>query len=280
MSLTSYDILVSLRQFINSNLDGLLVSYQECKTDEEQDGFIEACKYLVVNGWDNNFNPEMTVLVRTNDFLSSVLGPILISPQTFFANRELNDTYLQLAKYFARYCVFRTLFEMYKDRIIKSENIDLPLKKNWFLVTKEKLDQEFRNGEFAVGNLIFKFNTPKDLIDFENSLNRKSTCTTILLVSAYASLMLAVGVGSFYYPPLIHRFEKFVILAIGDIAVRRYDKQIKKTHMLFKSKLELLTLQTDRDLKKFILLTKDEILKAIDNNTNETHDDFAGVLSK
>jgi hypothetical protein len=273
-SLTSNDILVTMRQFIINDIDGLTATYKECKTDEERREFIEACQHVVVNGWDNNANPETVKLLKENDFFVCVLGPIIHTPKRFFLNRTLNNSHLGMIQHFARYCLFRALFDMYKDDNIVSDIIDLPLKKNWFLTTKEKLDREFALCEFMLDNLTFKFKSPEDLADFERSLNRNSTCASILLVSAYFSLVATVGVASFYLPPLIHPLEKYVFIALARLGVNRYDKQLRATHMLFKSKLQLLSLQTDLNINKFIFLQKDEILKVMDRNTSEIEVDI------
>jgi hypothetical protein len=132
------DIVVTIRNHLISNLDGIAVYYSECETPQAEDAFIKIVKHIILHGWD-----EAYISQNPNEFVSYKLNHLLVDPTNqFFVARDDIDAYSNpIIIFFTRYCLLGALLDLYKS--IECQPEKKAELKEWFLATKQTLDNEF-----------------------------------------------------------------------------------------------------------------------------------------
>jgi hypothetical protein len=163
------DIFTAILPSINSDLDGIEPSYAECATTSAKADFIAGCQNLISNGWTNQLQ------VSNNDFFSDVLKPLFLNPAEnyFVAKPDITKASETSIIFFARYILLNSLLKMYQTEKILIEDNAKEDMKNWFLETKNKLDEEFQQLSSMIPPIISTTRNPVKFFKKHVALLRK-----------------------------------------------------------------------------------------------------------
>ncbi len=131
------DIIVTVRLTISHNMFGLGAAFEEC---ENKEMFVKRCRQFVAG-----YNSDLLDDQFDDYFFSETLHSVLVTPSShLFKNR--NDIHANddpIIIHFGKYCLFREIFELYKQKRISIPSQEIDELKEWFLFTKNNLDLEF-----------------------------------------------------------------------------------------------------------------------------------------
>ena len=143
-------ILISIRQYLSSDLEGFRTILNDMNSLEEKRRFIAACKKMVEKGWQEEFEAIEGL---------QIFKPYLTNP---CEKLKLNRASGPAAQYFTRLCVLKLMAEVcIEDHAL----IDEP---TWFQAMKDKLADEFKKFE-QQSNIKFVYNGKeiKNLADLQ-----------------------------------------------------------------------------------------------------------------
>jgi hypothetical protein len=136
--LSANDILITIRHYMTSGIDGFDSSLREIASAQSKKEFITKCMYLVDNGWNNVFISMFSEENPDDYYFYAILKKLLFQPlQDLFANRpDLSPQSTPAIAFFTRLQLYKLLFEVAKhDKTL--------VDKNWLKEAKNRLDNEF-----------------------------------------------------------------------------------------------------------------------------------------